>query len=226
MRWSLAMAVLMMPWCAVAGPLAKEASTDPEGYVDDVAVLIQGYGVAGAIDAAGLYNVVAMARADVRAMAQRRLIGADLDGDGAVSGAEVRLTAAAASATTRGRMLVYFAKADSDGDDLVTAAELQAYAAAVALKSFSDAKAQAVYAVIGFDGDGDGLVTVDEVRRQVMAVASARRDPREIDNEFEGDDPRSDPPGRQDQPPWGNQGSHLAGAGGEPDQRHHGEAAL
>ena len=226
MRWFLAMLVLIVPCCAVAGPLARDASTDPDGYVDEVAVLIAGYGAAGAIDAAGLQNVVAMARADARAMAQRRLIGADLDGDGAVSGAEVRLTAAAASATTRGRMLVYFAKADSDGDDLVTAAELQAYAAAVALKAFSDAKAQAVYAVIGFDGDGDGLVTVDEVRQQVMAVASARRDPREIDNEFEGDDPRSDPHGRQDQPPRGKQGSHLAGAGGEPDQRHHGDAAL
>ena len=220
------MAVLMMPWFAVAGPLAKDVSTDPEGYVDDVAVLIEGYGIAGAIDAAGLYNVVAMARADVRAMAQRRLTGADLDGDGAVSGAEVRLTAAAASGAARGRMLVYFAKADSDGDDLVTAAELQAYAAAVALKSFSDAKAQAVFAVIGFDSDDNGMVTVDEVRRQVMEVASARRDPREIENEFEGDDHRSDPHGRQDQPPWGNRDAHLAGVGGEPDKRHHGEAAL
>ena len=68
----------------------------------------------------GLENVVAQARAEVRAMAFRRLQGADLNGDGAISGPEVQVTAAAASAVSRGRMIVHFGHADADGDGAVS----------------------------------------------------------------------------------------------------------
>ena len=174
MRWifGVFLGLLAAPADAGAVPdaVAKRIVADPAAYLEGVAVLIAGYGAAGAIDRAGLDNVVALARASARAVALRRLQGADLNGDGAVTAVEIGVTKAASAAVTRGRLAVYFAKADGDGDGAVSAAELQAYAGAAALAAYDEARASQLRAVLGFDGNGDGRVTLDEVKAGVAAL--------------------------------------------------------
>ena len=176
MVWVVAMILSVMPLVALADglpeALAAQVERDPAKYLDDLSVMIAGYGRDGAIDGPGLQNVVAMARADARAMAMRRLLGADLDGDGAIGGAEMRVKAAASAASARGRLILYFGKADLDGDDLVSADELQAYANMVAQQTYSEDKAAAVYAILGFDKNGDGQVTLAEVKAAISLAGS------------------------------------------------------
>ena len=231
MVWVLALIMGVIPAIAMAEGLPQvvvvQVERNAEKYLDDLGVMIAGYGVNGAIDGPGLHNVVAMARADARAMALRRLQGADLDGDGAIAGAELRVTAAAQAAAARGRLIVYFAKADLDADDLVTAAELQAYAGAVAQKAFSEDKAAAVYAILGFDSNADGLVTLAEARAAIAMVASASGS-KEIKNQFQiqGDDHQSDQDSQRNQPAWRDEVPHLLPIGGEQDQGHDCETQL
>ncbi len=232
MRWLIALIWVWVPVWAMADALPKtvvaKVSRDAEKYVDEMSVMINGFGVDGAIDRAGLDNIVALARSEARAMAFRRLQGADLDGDGAITTPEVQVTAAAASAVTRGRMVVYFGKADGDSNGVVSPAELQDYANAVALASFSEGKAQAIYAVIGFDGDGDGRVTLAEVVAAVSALASEQRNAREIQNEFQvqGHNDSSDQNGQSDQPIGRSYGAHFGTIGGEHHQRYDRKAEL
>ncbi len=178
MRWILAaifsLLALQAAGQAVPGPLTKLVQRDPLGFADDVAVIIAGFGKGDAIDRAGLRNLVAMERADARAMALRRLQGADLDGDGAISGGEMRIKAAALAAAARGRLILYFGKADLQGDDAVSADELQIYAETVARGDFSDARAAEIYAIIGFDKNADGRVTLDEVRAAIGLAAAPK----------------------------------------------------
>jgi hypothetical protein len=231
MRWSLALILCVCPVMVVAEGLPQlvilQVERNADKYLDDLGVIIASYGTAGAIDGPGLRNMVAMARAEARAMALRRLQGADLDGDGSIAGAELRVTMAAAAAAARGRLSVYFGNADGNGDDLVTAVELQAYANMVAEKSFSQDKAAAVYAILGFDGNGDGRVTLAEARAAVEMVASAHRG-QEIDDQFqiEGDDHKGDHDGQRDQPARGGQGPHLLPVGGKHDKGDHGKTQL
>jgi len=178
MLWALALILGFLPFVAMAqgvpDAVAAQVERNPEKYLDDLAVMIAGYGTDGAIDGPALQNVVAMARADARAMAMRRLQGADLDGDGAIDGDEMRVKAAASASSARGRLILYFGKADLDGDDHVSADELQAYANLVAQQTFSEEKAAAVYAVLGFDKNGDGQVTLAEVKAAIALVSSAK----------------------------------------------------
>ena len=221
MRWIVAIILAVLPLWAVADAVPKsvtaKVSRDAEKYVDEVSVMIDGFGIGGAIDRAGLQNIVAMARAEARAMAFRRLQGADLDGDGAIATPEMQVTAAAASAVARGRLVLYFGKADRDGDGTVAQAELQAYANAVALASFSEAKAQAIYAVIGFDGNGDGRVTLAEAITAINALASEQGNSRKIQNEFQvqGHDDDGDQDRQRDQPIGRGHGPHFGTIGGE-----------
>jgi hypothetical protein len=230
MQWVLALILWVVPVMVVAEGLPQvvvvQVERNAEKYLDDLAVIIAGYGSGGTIDGPGLRNMVAMTRADARAMALRRLQGADLDGDGNIAGAEMRVTAAAEAAGARGRLIVYFGKADGNGDDLVSAAELQDYADAVAKKSFSDDKAAAVYAILGFDGNGDGRVTLAEARSAIEMVASASR--KEIHNQFqvEGDDHKGDQDGQRNQPARGGERAHLLPVGGEHHKGDDGKAQL
>ena len=190
MRWLICILVVLVGLGAradaVPKAVASKVSRDAQKYTDDLMILIEGFGRDGAIDRAALETIVAMARAEARAMALRRLQVADLDGDGAVAGTEVQATAAAASATVRGRMLVQFGHADGDGDGQVSAAELRAYAEAEALEAYSTDKALGLMAVMGFDGDGDGRVTRAEAQAGVAALArDLNRKPRELQNEFQ-----------------------------------------
>lgn len=232
MSWCLAVIFSLLPLMVLADGMPKavavQVERDADRYLDELSVLIDGYGAGGAIDRDGLNALVAMARADARAVAFRRLQGADLDGDGAIAGLEMRATAAAQAATARGRMILNFGKADLDGDDQVTAIELQAYANAAALKAFSDDKAAAVYAIMGFDGDGDGRVTVAEAKRVISALASSQGPGREIQNklQIQGDNHHGDQNRHGDKPAWRDQGPHLRAIGGEHHQGNDREAEL
>lgn len=215
MRFLLALTVMLVPLGALAEGLPKAVQSkikrDAAGYLADLTVLIEGFGQNGAIDAKGLRNVVLLARAEARALALRRLQGADLDGDGTISGEEVAIAAAAASAVARGRLKANFAAADGNSDGRVTMEELQAHANGVALEAFSPAKEAAMLAVLGFDGDGDGRVTLAEVRAAVAALASSPGQAKEIQNEFqiEADDHQGNQPGDNPQPHRRDQSAHL-----------------
>lgn len=231
MRWFLAVIIWIWPLVAMAEGLPQavvvQVERNPEKYLDDLAVLIAGYGNGGTIDAVALHNVVALARAQARAVALNRLLGADLNGDGAVSGAELRVSAAALAASARGRLVVNFGKADVDGDGAVTAAELQFYANTAAQKAFSEAKAAAVYAIMGFDGNGDGQVTLPEVAAAIAQVASAATD-KKIKNQLQikGYDDHGNQDGQGNQPARRREGTHLFPVSSEHDQGDHGEAEL
>ena len=193
--------------------VAAKVSRDAQKYSDDLMVLIDGFGSDGAIDRLALENIVALARAEARATALRRLQVADLDGDGGIDGDEVQVTAAAASAVVRGRMLLNFGRADGNGDGLVSPDELQAYATAEALAAYSAEKALGLMAVLAFDADGDGRVTKGEVAVGVATLArDLSRDPREIENEFQvkRQNDKGNQPGQQAQPQGRDQGAHLA----------------
>lgn len=190
MKWITLLLLMLVPRMVPAQgmpqALAAQVQRDPTGYLEDVAVLIAGYGRNGAIDALGLQNVVAMERADARAMALRRLQGADLNGDGAIGGDEMRIKAAALASAARGRLIVYFGKADLDRDSTVSADELQTYANLVALQDFSDEKAAKIYAVMGFDQNGDAWVSVAEVRAALALTGSGPQKlaPQKIEDKF------------------------------------------
>ena len=153
--------------------VGKRIKSAPEAFVEAAAVLIMGYGGEDGIDRAGVENYIALERSGARASALRRLLAADLDGDGAVTAVEMAVAAAAASATQRGRLWALQARADADGNGVVSAVEVGVHAQAEAMKGFSEARAQAARAILGFDGDGDGWVTLDEVRAVVEALNEA-----------------------------------------------------
>jgi hypothetical protein len=186
MQWILAVMLGIVPMMVLAEGLpqavAAQVARDPDKYLEDLAVLIAGFGQDGAIDAAGLQNMVAMARADARAVAFRRLQGADLDGDGAIGGEEMRVKAAALAAAARGRLIVNFGKADRDGDDQVTVAELQSYANQAAQQAFGADKAAGVMAVLALDRDGDGRITLAEAEAALATLAPVNGAGREIRN--------------------------------------------
>lgn len=173
--------LMLMFWVLPLGLLAqglppaaqKKIAADPGKFMEDVQALILGYGQDGAISAAALGNYIALERAGARAAAVRVLLAADLDGDGTVARDEVSFAAAAASARSRARLWGLFARADADADGLVIPDEVAASAAAAALKGFSEAKAQAVRALLAFDKDGDGLVTLEEVAAGVADLDEA-----------------------------------------------------
>ena len=179
MRWLMVM-LMVWPMAALADwpkALVAQVQRNPDKYLDVMAVMIAGFGTDGALDAVALHNVVALARADVRALALQRLLPADLDGDGTVALAEMQLRAATEAAGLRGRLVLAFGKADADGDGHVTAVELQAYANGVAQNAFSADKAAAIYAVLGFDGNGDGRVTLAEISAGIALVSGPGKTP-------------------------------------------------
>lgn len=223
----LVMVLLLWPiagWADLPKALVAQIERGPDKYIDDMAVMIAGYGAAGAVDAAALHNIVALARADARAQALQRLLASDLDGDGAVSAAEMQVRAATEAATARGKLVLYFSKADADGDDVVTAVELQAYANATAQRAFSEDKAAATYAVMGFDDNGDGRVTLAEVKSAVATVSAQNKVEQKL--QVEGNDHHGNQDGKRYDPTGGGQSTHFLPVGGEHHQRHDSETEL
>ncbi len=182
MKLLYAMIFAAMPLMAGAQSIT-DTQKKMERQFDDVAAMILGYGTGGAIDLAALQNMVAMERADARARAMRRLQGADLNGDGAIGGDEMRIKAAAMAAAARGRMIQYFGRADLDGDDTVSVAELQDYANSIAVQTFGEDKAANVLSMMGFDKNGDGRVTLAEAR-EIIGLASSRQIPSKVDQKL------------------------------------------
>lgn len=154
-------------------PMLDRIKAAPDRFLDLAALLIHGFGAQGRIDAPGVERSIALDRAGVRASAQRRLLAADLDGNGAVARDEVMVAAGAASATTRARLITTHARADTDSDGTVSPAELAAHAGAESLARVSEAKAAMARAVLACDQDGDGAVTLAEVRRALVVLDPA-----------------------------------------------------
>lgn len=175
---SLAGPIWAEPVWADTAPVLPEATlkrieSAPDRFLEAAAVLIHGYGSGGGIDKAGIDRFVTLERAGARASAQRRLLAADLDANGAIGTDEIGVAAAAASARSRGKLFALHARADADGDGSVSAVELTAHAGAEALAAFTEAEAQAARSVLACDQDGDGHVTLFEVRRALAALEQA-----------------------------------------------------
>jgi Ca2+-binding EF-hand superfamily protein len=232
MQWILTVVLAVVPMMLLADGvpqvLISKVERNPDKYLDDLAMMIAGYGRDGAIDLPALQNMVAMERAQARASAVQRVQVADLDGDGAVTGDEMRVKAGSLAAQARGRLIVYFGKADHDADDQVTADELRAYADLVASEAFSEEKAAAVFAILGFDGNGDGQVTLAEAKAAVNLMALGQGGGGKVKDKLQvqGDNDQRNQHGQRDQPAGRAQGAHLVPVGGEHDQRHHREAEL
>ena len=174
MRLIVCLVLMLWPLAALADGLPpaaqKKIAADPSKFMENVQALILGYGQDGALTGAALADYIALERARARASAVRVLMAMDLDGDGALGRDELGFAAAASAASTRGRLWVLFGKADLDGDEVISPQEVAAQAEAAALRSFTEAEAQAVRALMAFDADGDGAVTVEEVAQAVAEL--------------------------------------------------------
>lgn len=174
----LALLLLLSPAVALGQTLpealTKAVKANPERFLEDAAEVIHGFGAPGAepgVAAEGIETAIALARAEGRAGALRKLQAADLDGDGAVTAAEMAVLAAAAKAGDRGRLIALQAEADADGDGTASAAEMLARAEAEARRSFPERKAALLRDLMLFDSDGDGQLTLPEVEAAVDRIA-------------------------------------------------------
>lgn len=154
-------------------PLAARLAENPDGVLRQAEGIILGHGAGGAIDRAGILNMVAVDRAAARARALALLAAADLDADGTVTMDEAQVVAATRSASSRGRLLAQVAAADADGDGFVVQAELRAMAEAQALRAVSPAREARMLDLLAMDGNGDGALTMAEVQAAVDAAPVA-----------------------------------------------------
>jgi hypothetical protein len=147
--------------------MLKRMREAPEAFVADAADLILGYGQGGAITPEGIAEAITVERAAARAQAYRRLMEADLDGDGAASGDEMAVLIRAEGAEGRGRLALGYAAADGDGNGALDPGEMQVEAQAAGDKAVSAAKEAALMALMGLDMNGDGGLTLAEVQEAV-----------------------------------------------------------
>ena len=169
--WALPLRADVAP--VLPEPMLKRIKAAPDKFLDLAALLVHGFGAGGSIDQAGIERSIALDRAAARASAQRRLLAADLDGNGAVDKDEIAVAAGAAGATTRARLITTHARADTDSDGVVSAAELRTHAGAESLRQVSEPKAAMARAVLACDQDDDGSVTMAEVRRALAVLDPA-----------------------------------------------------
>jgi hypothetical protein len=106
--------------------LTEAITRNPGRFEAQIVDLVAGFGGPEGLTLAGIEDHIALERAGARASAMRRFLAMDLDGDGAVTRAELVTVQRAASAATRGRMERQFLGADLDGSDTVDAAEIVA----------------------------------------------------------------------------------------------------
>jgi Ca2+-binding EF-hand superfamily protein len=149
--------------------LGQQLAERPEQFLEEVAELIIGHGHGGEIDAGGIERFIGLERARVRAYHLRRMLQADIDGDGDIAMDELRALQHVSSARQRGLLELDHRRADGDRDGRVSALELQAMAEGRAREALSEDEAAGYRAILGFDLDGSGAVTLDEVIRAVAA---------------------------------------------------------
>jgi hypothetical protein len=164
--------LLIWPLAAHADGLSvdmrAQISAGPQRFEADVAGLILGYGAAQGINAQGIEQSLAVARAKLRVREMRRLMLVDLDDDGSVTQAELFVVLSAQGANARGSLWQAHNAADHDSDGVVTTKEMQTQARLVA----DQAMTRAVQArdVMQLDFDKNGYVTMPELQQALAMV--------------------------------------------------------
>ncbi len=156
-------------------PVQDSLLEAPDGFVENAAGVISGYGGPDGIDPAGIDLFIDVTRAASRARITARLMEADLDNDGAIGRPEMEATGQTLSAYQRGQLRRLFDRADADYDSVVLAAELRAQADIDARKVISRNRELTLRSLPLLDVDQNGLVSMAEVAR-VAAVARATAD--------------------------------------------------
>lgn len=168
--------VLVLPGAAAAAldlppALVKRIARDPAGWEEEALRLVAGFGTAQGLTVEGIDRAIAVDRAAARANALRDLLVADLDGDGAVTGAELAGYLPVLSARGRGGFALLVAQADGNGDGDLDAAEVAAAARTAAEAALSPRRLEAMRSLLAFDADGDGTVSLAELHGGVAALA-------------------------------------------------------
>lgn len=169
--------VLLLPGVAFAeaapsAGLAKRIARDPERWEEDGLRLIAGFGGERGLTAEGIDRAIAVDQAAARADALRDLLVADLEGDGAVSAAELADYLLILSARGRGGFSLAIAAADQDRDGALDVAEVAAAGRAAAMAAVSPRKVEAMRDLLAFDADGDGAVNAAELHGGVTSFAA------------------------------------------------------
>lgn len=151
-------------------PLAKAMARNPARFETRAIDLIAGFGGPDGLRPADIEAHIALERAGARASGLRRFLAMDLDGDGAVTRAELAVSQRAASSAARGRMERQFAAADADTSGTVDAAELAAFGAAAGHAALDEEEADLLRGLIRLDADGNGALSVAEVATAVARV--------------------------------------------------------
>lgn len=138
-------------------------AADPAAFARKLAFLAASYGEKGNLSVAALDRMAATIRARARAGETARLMAADLDGDGAISGDERRMALAALSAPRQKRLETAWAEADADEDGQVSATELAQQATAAGQRAMSPERLAEWKALMGLDADADGQLTTAEI---------------------------------------------------------------
>lgn len=178
MRRFAVLAVLMSTGL-VRGALAQESfldllvGEDPDRFVADMTDLIAGFGGPQGLTAEGIEDYIALERAGARASALRKVQAMDLDGNGSLDRAELKVNQRAASAAMRGRMERQFIAADTDGDGRISPVEMAEEGRTAALRALGEEEAEALRALMSLDRNGDAALTRDEVAAAIVLADEA-----------------------------------------------------
>lgn len=145
---------------------------DRVAFLEAAATATHWFGDPRGLNAQGVDDYVAAARADRRATALAGVLRADLSGDGTVTLDEVARLAPGLAPAARGKLFAAAGRADADHDDRITPAELTAFAGAEALRLFPDQRAHDLRLILLFDANADGWVSYDEVVQKLKEIAA------------------------------------------------------
>lgn len=173
-RTLMILGLLLWPLVAAAEDTAlqKAMQKDPERFASRVVDLIAGFGGPDGLRLDGIEEHIALERAGGRASALRRFHAMDLDFDGAVDRAELRVSQRAANAGGRGRLERQFLAADANADGRVDAAELADQGKSAGLRAMGEDEAGYLRGLMALDADGNGALTASEVDRAVTGLAA------------------------------------------------------
>ncbi|QBF32744.1 EF-hand domain-containing protein [Thalassococcus sp. S3] len=144
----------------------------PSRFLEEAAGLILGYGGPRGIDANGIRTSIAVQRAHIRAREIRKMLLADLDGDGRVTQEELRALIAASAARSRGALLLFHKAADRDDDGIVTLDEMRRQAQTVALADVTEADEALLLSFMSFDLDENGFVSLEEIGAAITVLGA------------------------------------------------------